>query len=84
MARQASGREFLTKAKNMLAKAKTVDELRQAQALILPLEYGFSMEQAAAVRANLCVALQLDTKETTKKILVCLWVCERMRECCCL
>jgi len=49
MARPASGKEFMAKAKNMLAKAKTVDELLQAQALILPLEYGFSMEQVAAV-----------------------------------
>ena len=49
MARPASGREFLAEAKEMLAKAKTIDELRQAQALILPLEYGFSIEQVAAV-----------------------------------
>jgi transposase len=49
MARPASGREFLAMAKEMLAKAKSVEELRQAQALILPLEYGFSIEQVAAV-----------------------------------
>ena len=49
MARPASGKEFLAKAKEMLAKAKTVEELRQAQALILPLEYGFSIEQVAMV-----------------------------------
>jgi transposase len=49
MARPASGREFLAKAKEVLAKAKTVEEFRQAQALILPLEYGFSIEQVAAV-----------------------------------
>lgn len=49
MARPASGKEFLAQAKEMLAKAKTADELRQAQALILPLEYGFSLEQVAAV-----------------------------------
>ena len=49
MARPASGREFLTKAKEMLATAKTAEELRSAQALILPLEYGFSIEQVAAV-----------------------------------
>ena len=49
MARPASGREFLAEAKEMLAKAKTADELRQAQALILPLEYGFSINQVAAV-----------------------------------
>jgi transposase len=33
----------------MLTKAKTAEDLRQAQALILPLEYGFSIEQVAAV-----------------------------------
>ena len=49
MARPASGREFLAKAKEMLAKAKSAEELRQAQALILPLEYGFSITQVAAV-----------------------------------
>jgi len=49
MARPASGREFLAKAKEMLAKAQSAGELRQAQALILPLEYGFSIEQVAAV-----------------------------------
>ena len=49
MARPAGGREFLAVAKEMLTKAKTIDELRQAQALILPLEYGFSIEQVAAI-----------------------------------
>ena len=49
MGRVASGREFLESAKELLAKAKTAEELRQAQALILPLEHGFSIEQAAAV-----------------------------------
>ena len=49
MARPASGREFLAKAKEMLTKAKSVEEFRQAQALILPLEYGFSIAQVAAV-----------------------------------
>ena len=49
MARPASGSGLLAEAKEMLAKAKTVEELRQAQALILPLEHGFSIEQVAAV-----------------------------------
>jgi transposase len=49
MARKASGKEYLAKAMGLLAKAQTADELRQAQALILPLEYGFSLEQVAAV-----------------------------------
>jgi transposase len=47
MARTASGKEVLAKAKELLATAKTVDEMRQAQAVILPLEHGFTMEQVA-------------------------------------
>ena len=49
MARPASGKEVLEKAKETLANARTVEELRQAQALVLPLEYGFSIAQVAAV-----------------------------------
>ena len=49
MARPASGKEVLAEAKEALAKARTVKELRQAQAVILPLELGFSMDQVAAV-----------------------------------
>ena len=49
MARSVSGRECLAKAMEMLTKAKSIAELRQAQALILPLEYGFSIAQVAAV-----------------------------------
>jgi len=49
MARAASGRDVIEKAKEYLSKARTVDELRQAQAVVLPLEFGFSMEQTAAV-----------------------------------
>lgn len=49
MARPASGKEVLTKAQEVVTKARTVEELRQAQAVILPLEFGFSMEQVAAV-----------------------------------
>jgi transposase len=49
MARPAKGREFLAAAKESLAKAKTAEQLRQAQALILPLEYGFSIKQVADV-----------------------------------
>jgi len=48
MARPASGSDVLPKAKEALAKARTVEELRQAQAVILPLELGLSMDQVAA------------------------------------
>ncbi len=49
MARTASGKDVLEKAKEYLSKAKTAEELRQAQTVILPLEYGFSIEQTAAI-----------------------------------
>ena len=49
MARTASGREFQAQAKESLTKAKTISELRQAQAVIFPLEWGISMEQTAAM-----------------------------------
>jgi hypothetical protein len=48
MARPASGLDVLGKAKEVLSKARTVGELRQAQAVILPLEFGFSMGQTAS------------------------------------
>lgn len=38
---------MLDKAKDCLAKARTVTELRQAQAVVFPLELGFSMERTA-------------------------------------
>jgi hypothetical protein len=47
MARKARGRDLLEQAKGYLSKAKTVEELRQAQAFVMPLEFGLSMEQTA-------------------------------------
>ncbi|MDR2819303.1 MAG: winged helix-turn-helix domain-containing protein [Desulfovibrio sp.] len=49
MARPASGREILATAKEALREARTLGELRKAQAVILPLEFGFSLEQVASV-----------------------------------
>lgn len=49
MARPAGGSEVLAKAKECLRKAGTIDELRQAQAVILPLEFKLSMAEVAAV-----------------------------------
>ncbi len=49
MARTASGKDVLEKAKEYLSKAKTAEELRQAQTVILPLEYGFFIEQTSAI-----------------------------------
>jgi len=48
MSRPASGKEVLENARRSLSKARTVSELRQAQAVFLPLEFGLSMDQVAA------------------------------------
>jgi transposase len=48
MARTAKGWEMLDKAKEMMSKACTANELRICQAVIFPLEYGMSIEQTAA------------------------------------
>lgn len=47
MSRKPSGAEILKKAMGCLPEAKTVNELRQAQAVILPLQFGLSLEQTA-------------------------------------
>jgi transposase len=49
MARTAGGHQILDKAKDLLATAKSVKELRQAQAVILPLEFNLSLEQTATI-----------------------------------
>lgn len=49
MARPVTGREFVEAAKERIATAKTVDALRAAQALLLPLEFGLSLEQTATI-----------------------------------
>jgi transposase len=48
MARPATGMSSIEAARRQLLEAKTVEELRSAQAVILPLEFGLSMEQTAA------------------------------------
>jgi transposase len=63
MARTARGRELLDEAKMCVSKAKTVEELRQAQAMLLPLEYGLSLEQTAeAIGVSKGWACQLRTQ----------------------
>lgn len=47
MARKASGADQLASARELLRTAKTADELRTAQAVLLPLELGMSLEQTA-------------------------------------
>ena len=48
MARPASGEQHVAAAKALLKNAKTADELRLAQSVLLPLELGMSLEQTAA------------------------------------
>jgi transposase len=49
MARPARGVEVLEMAQEMILRAKTIDELRQAQAVVLPLAYGLSLEDTAKI-----------------------------------
>lgn len=49
MGMAARGHEVLEQAKAQLIQAKTVEQLRQAQAVILPLSCGLSLEQTAAL-----------------------------------
>lgn len=47
MARPAGGIEELDWAREMVKKAKTAEELRHAQSILLPLDLGLSLEQTA-------------------------------------
>ena len=47
MARPPSGTEHLNAARALLASARTADELRTAQAVLLPLQLGLSLQQTA-------------------------------------
>lgn len=49
MARTPSGQQLLEKAKELLVNARTAKEVRQAQAVILPLEFNMSLEQTSAI-----------------------------------
>jgi transposase len=49
MARTAGGHQLLDRAKELLANARTVKELRQAQSVILPLELHLSLDQTSAI-----------------------------------
>lgn len=55
--------EVLAQAKASVAKAKSVEELRQAQAVLLPLELGLTLEQTAvAIGVSTGWACRLRTK----------------------
>ncbi len=48
MARLASGdEEVLVKARQAIVEAQTVEQLRQAQAVVLPLDFGLSLADTA-------------------------------------
>ena len=47
MSRSLRGQEALDGALKAIATAKTIEQLRQAQAVVLPLQYGMSLEQTA-------------------------------------
>lgn len=47
MARTAKGLEAVEEAHAAIAAATTVEQLRQAQAVVLPLEHGLSLEATA-------------------------------------
>ena len=49
MARPARGADNLEWAREVLAQAQTVEQLRQAQALVLPLDFGLSLEDRKSV-----------------------------------
>lgn len=63
MGRPPSGLEVLERAKECLTQARTVEEFRQAQAVLLPLEYGLTMHQVAEVTGvSIGWACQLRTR----------------------
>ena len=47
MGRPVRGAEVLDMAQEMIRRATTIDELRQAQAVVFPLAYGLSLEETA-------------------------------------
>ena len=47
MSRPLLGQTALEKAKEIIICAKTIEQLRQAQAVVFPLEHGLSLEQTA-------------------------------------
>lgn len=49
MARVAKGQEVVDQARQVIATAKTVEQLRQAQAVVLPLDYGLSLKATAQI-----------------------------------
>jgi transposase len=60
MARTAGGMDELAWAREQVAQARSAQELRQAQAVLLPLELGLSLEQtASAIGRSLSMTCKL-------------------------
>jgi transposase len=60
MARTAGGMDELAWAREQVAKARSAEDLRQAQAVLLPLELGLSLEQtASAIGRSLSMTCKL-------------------------
>src|SRR5690625_4628753 len=49
MARTAKGQESIEQARRAIRQAKTVEQLRQAQSVVLPLDYGLRLKATAQV-----------------------------------
>lgn len=49
MARRPTGSEVLERARRDIAQAKSLEQLRTAQAVVLPLDYGLSLAETAKV-----------------------------------
>jgi transposase len=49
MARPASGAECIEAARSLLKSARSAEDLRLAQAVLLPLEFGLSLEETAKI-----------------------------------
>lgn len=47
MSRPLLGKTALESAKEIILRAQTIEQLRQAQAVVFPLEHGFTLEQTA-------------------------------------
>lgn len=63
MARPAGGVQHIAAARQLLRTAKTADELRRAQAVLLPLELGLSLRQTAtAIGRSLGATCTLRTR----------------------
>ena len=63
MARSPGGAQYLEQAKMLLKQARTADELRAALALVLPLEWGMSLEETARIIGrSVCTATLMRTR----------------------